>query len=49
MDEITRLEIELLSTMKELLVKDPDAVLRVMLCLQQAGLPTVWPKLELVA
>lgn len=47
MDEVTRLEIELQSLLKELLIKDPDAVLRVLLCLQQAGLPTVWPKLEL--
>ncbi len=48
MDEVDRLETELLAVMKELLEKDPDAVLRVLLCLQQAGLPTCWPKLQMV-
>lgn len=47
MDEVTRLEAELDSVLRELLIKDPDAVLRVLLCLQQASLPVVWPNLKL--
>lgn len=47
MDEVTRLENELNALLRELLDKDPDAVLRVMLCLQQASIPVVWPKLDL--
>lgn len=47
MDEITRLEIELDAVLRELLEKDPNAVLRVLLTLQQASLPVVWPKINL--
>lgn len=47
MDEITRLEIELDSVLRELLQKDPNAVMRVMRALEQASLPVVWPKLQL--
>lgn len=46
MDEITRLEIELDSVLRELLIKDPNAVLRVMKCLEQASLPVVWLKAD---
>ncbi len=49
MDEITRLEIELDALLRELLTKDPNAVLRVMKCLEQASIPVVWPKLSLAS
>ena len=47
MDEIDRLEAELLAAMRELLIRDSNAVVRVMKCLEQASVPIVWPKLKI--